>query len=118
MKKNRFLLIGCVVVLLFGFCGLSAFGSVSGEEQCPTKGTLWKNLSNAAVNFDLGVYMEGGTGASVTLHWTDSNEQKQSLTVAVNVSEGVTTSLHAGGAVTYSCSGTGSNFAWQLEQHP
>jgi hypothetical protein len=110
-----------VIALLCGlaFHSPDAFGSVGGQNLCYAGGnyTLWSNLSSAAVNFDLSVNLDGG--GNLTLSWVDSKGHAQTLTVATDQSEGISTSLPAGGAVTYSCtSNQGSSFVWQFERDP
>ncbi len=111
---HSLLRVACVGVLFFVLCGSNAFGSVGGSQVCGAgTATLWQNLSGATITFDLSVSV--GQASTVTLSWTDSKGHAQTLTLGNLQSGGVSTSLPAGGAVTYSCTG---GFTWQLERAP
>jgi hypothetical protein len=70
--------------------------------ECGTSGSLYTNLTNHAVELDIAV--DGPKTCEATLSWTDTNGQDQTLKVDLPTTEGVSTSLPAGGIISWTTS--------------
>ncbi len=74
---------------------------------CGSAGTLYTNLTGSSVVLDLGV--ENGSGCAFTLSWTDAGGHGQTINLGLLNSQGVSTSVPAGGSISWSsASGGGS----------
>jgi hypothetical protein len=84
--------------------------------NCGSTGTLYKNLTGASTTLNLGV--SNGAQCGFTVSWTDSNGIAQTINVGLNGTQGVSTTLPAGGTITWSSgSGSGPIYAgWRLER--
>jgi len=104
--------------------GSATFGSVGGGNgdglPCGFGATLYTNLTPTPIKFDLSLSTPPISGnCAVTLSWTDASGQPQTLTVGNGLSQGIFfTSLPAGGAVSWSSSGSSGQpyFRWELER--
>jgi hypothetical protein len=84
----------------------------------PSSGTLYTNLTAGTVTLDVSV-QSGGDSAEFTVSWTDACGHSQTITLGNTDSEGVSTSLPSGGAISWTLSGGsgGTNgFGWQVER--
>lgn len=82
--------------------------------NCGTSGTLYTNLTGSAMNFDLGFLQRYDCAA--TLSWTDADGQAQNVTINADSSQYFTTSLPAGGVISWSTPNTGgrASLIWRL----
>ena len=89
---------------------------------CGSSGTLYTNLISSSVTLDLGLNNGNSqSSCSVTVSWTDASGHAQTVDLGVGISQGVSTSLPAGGIISWSSTATsppGSSlfFSWQLER--
>jgi hypothetical protein len=90
------------------------------RSDCGTGGQAYINLIDSAVELDLALENDNGLfGCHVAFSWTDAAGQAQKL--APVYSEGVTTSLPAGAAITWTSVGSAggaSQYFWQIERVP
>lgn len=88
-----------------------------GAYKCGASGTLYSNLTSGTVNLDLAASTSTG-GCSLTLTWTDANNEPQTLSLGRYGSKGVSTSLPVGGVISWkSTSGNVDLFgSWQIER--
>jgi hypothetical protein len=125
MKKSGLLCL--LVVLAFLREPPKAFGSVLGGfgsgNPCGSSGTLYTNLTNLPINFELTASTTNNPFGSCTntISWTDENGHAQSLTVPNAVSITVSSSLKGNSSLTWNSSGSATLNAggtWQLERAP
>jgi hypothetical protein len=95
-----------------------SIGGPLAATQCGSTGTLYSNLTQGRLAIHLGI--ADASNCEVTLSWVDAGGHARTLAVGDTLSEGVSTSLPAGGAISYSSvSGTENISAtWQIERTP
>jgi hypothetical protein len=127
MKKSG--LVIAVAVLAFLGQAPSAFGNVGGviddTNVCGSGGTLYRNLTGLSMNFELGLSYQtiyiGQANCTFSAAWTDASGHVQSLNVPLSEITSASSSLPAGGVVSWTSSGdpaTHINVEWQLERAP
>lgn len=97
--------------------------SISGESvnlMCGSSGIVYSNLTSAAVNLDVAVSAVSGNYVSclLTLTWTDASGEAQALHIGSKGSSGVSTSLPAGGVISWTSRGStgAADLSWQIER--
>lgn len=85
---------------------------------CGSSGTVYTNLTSATVNLDLGASSGYDSGCAFALTWTDANDQSHTLGLGNKGSSGVSTSLPAGGVISWRATGTKGyvDLGWQIER--
>jgi hypothetical protein len=128
MKKSCLLI--AFVVVAFLSEAQNALGSVggvvaSGGQFCGSAGTLYRNLAGLSLNFELGLsYQPANTGeanCTFSTSWKDASGHAQSLNVPLGGITSASSSLAAGGVISWTSSGNPSipvNVQWQLERAP
>lgn len=88
------------------------------EGSCGTSGTLYTNLTPAPLSLNISISGNGGPCSLFTLNWIDAAGNARTLSASANDTEGTSTSLPAGGTITWTSSGNGAGPAgfWQLER--
>jgi hypothetical protein len=123
---KRIWLVVALLVAAFVPGSGQALASIGGNltPACGVAGTLFANLTNVPVDFELG--LSGGVPCDFSVSWPDASGHAQSVTLLSNVTTGfdpsasISSSLPHGGTVSWSAaSGSGTfNIYWQLERAP
>lgn len=85
---------------------------------CGSSGTVYSNLRSGSVGLDLAV--ANGGACSLTLSWADASGHAQTLNLPAGFdgTQAASTSLPAGGAISWTSTGTGylGQASWQIER--
>ncbi|HEV2350204.1 MAG TPA: hypothetical protein VG028_10215 [Terriglobia bacterium] len=85
--------------------------------QCGTSGSLYSNLTDRPLELDFSV--SGPTTCEATFSWTDAAGHAQNLDAGRNTTEGVSTTLSAGGTISWTATAGGADaFTSFVEQVP
>jgi hypothetical protein len=86
------------------------------QTQCGSSGSPYHNLTDASIEFDMG--FGNANYCATTFSWTDELGRAQTLTLGPGQTQGVSTSVAAGGTISWTSTGgrqsVGAN--WQIEQ--
>ncbi len=125
MKKT------CLAFMIIAFLAPSAFASVGGIIQggnppsttvllapCGSTGTLYTNLTKGNMQIELSLTNSGA--CSMSFSWTDAEGQAQSIDIDSNASTVFSTSLRAGGELSWASPTSAGpvTILWELEQPP
>lgn len=91
-----------LITVALCLCGASSgFGSVGGSSgnEAGLSGTVYNNLNNVSINFELVLTGNIENLCPVTFTWTDGNNQAQSVKLGVSTS--VSSSLPPNGTITW-----------------
>ncbi len=115
------LVLGLVIVLICLGAPRSTLGveGLLADATCGSAGTLVTNLADRQLDFDLSATLAPNIDCDLTLFWTDASGHQLSIGLGgASTSRGVTTSLPAGGRISWTAApggGTGDAMLWQLQ---
>ncbi len=95
--------------------------SISGQiasSLCASSGVVFTNLTSGTVNLDFAAASGSNIGCSLTFSWIDAVGQSRMLNLGSKGSQGVSTSLPAGGFISWTSTVSTSYLtaSWQIER--
>jgi hypothetical protein len=96
----------------------SVAGQMGTGFRCGSSGTAYSNLTSATVNLDFGTSAETSNGCTLTFTWTDAEGVPHTLNLGLQGSQGISTSLPAGGVISWESTTAKAYVAasWQIER--